>query len=66
MNDIELRQLNANLINQTEDEIPKTSQQDIKHQEQIIDTIKLLKNDLNNFKLTIKIGWSIIDTQKLK
>ena len=33
LDDIELRQLNANLINQTEDELPKTSQQDIKHQE---------------------------------
>ena len=54
LDDIELRELNANLINQTEDELPKTSQQDIKHQEQIIDTIKSLKNDLNNLKLTIK------------
>jgi hypothetical protein len=32
MDDIELKQLNANLINQTEDELPQTSQQDIKHQ----------------------------------
>ena len=63
LDDIELRQLNANLINQTEDELPKTSQQDIKHQEQIIDTIKSLKNDLNNLKLTIKNQQLKLDDQ---